>query len=331
MRAGRGVNGVAPATGGARLLEVEDLRISFVQYSQGLRRTRLDVITGLDLSVGAGELVAVVGASGAGKSLLAHAVLGLLPPNALEQGRLAFDGAPLDPARRAALRGREIALVPQSVTFLDPVARVGAQTRRAARLAGRSDPAAAVRQAYERVELPAGTERLYPHELSGGMARRVLMATATIGRPRLLIADEPTPGLHEDVVLETLANLRRSADEGAGVVLITHDLARALKVADRVAVFYAGTTVEEAPAAAFSGAGEGLAHPYSRALWDALPERGFRALPGAQPAPDALPPGCLFADRCPVAVDECLHQRPQARHVGGSRVRCTQAERVLTC
>lgn len=244
---------------------------------------------------------------------------------------MTFDGAPLDADRRAELRGREIALVPQSVAFLDPVARVGSQTRRAAELVGRPDPETAVRDAYDRLDLPAGTERLYPHELSGGMARRVLLATATIGRPRLLIADEPTPGLHSDIVAETLAQLRRSADEGAGVVLITHDLGRALQVADRVAVFYAGTTVEEAPAEAFAGDGSELAHPYSRALWDALPERGFRALPGAQPAPDALPQGCLFADRCPMAVDDCHRERPRRRLVGRSLVRCLRAEKVLTC
>ncbi len=315
----------------APILEVEQLAISFHQYDAGLRRTRLDVVTGLDLHVHAGELVAVIGASGSGKSLLAHAVLGLLPPNAEERGTIRFEGAPLDPDRRVRLRGRRIALVPQSVAFLDPTSRVGRQTRRAAVLAGRPDPAAATREAYARVDLAAGTERQLPHELSGGMARRVLGATATIGRPRLVIADEPTPGLHEAVVTETLTHLRGLADAGAGVVLITHDLEQALTVADRVVVFYAGTTVEELPATGLRGDGTGLHHPYTQALWAALPRNGFVPLHGSQPPPDELPPGCLFADRCPFVVAECRADRPAFRPVGTSTVRCVRAEEVVRC
>jgi peptide/nickel transport system ATP-binding protein len=307
------------------LLEIDGLTVTFTQYEAGLRRIELPVVTGLDLTVAAGELVAVVGASGSGKSLLAHAVLGLLPSNAAVGGRIAYEGAPLDERRLARLRGRELALVPQSVAHLDPVARTGTQTRRAAVLAGRPEPDRAVRHAYQRLDLPQGTDRRYPHELSGGMARRVLTATATIGRPRLVIADEPTPGLHEAVVRETLRGLRTLADEGAAVVLITHDLLGALSVADRLSVFYAGTTVETAPVSSFRGDGSALAHPYSRALWAALPANGFTPLPGAQPAPTALPPGCLFADRCPLVVEECHDGRPQPRPVGASIVRCVRA------
>ena len=307
------------------LLEIDELSVSFVQYERGLRRTRLDVVTGLDLDVDSGEVVAVVGASGSGKSLLAHAVLGLLPSNAVEGGTMVFAGEPLDPDRRARLRGREIAFAPQSIGFLDPVIRVGQQTRRAARLVGRADPRAATDEAYRRLELAADTQRRYPHELSGGMARRVLNATATIGTPRLIIADEPTPGLHETVIAETLQGLRQSADAGAAVVLITHDLVQALTIADRVAVFYAGSTVEQLPADAFDGGGRELHHPYTRALWRALPGNGFEPLPGGQPPPDDLPAGCLFADRCPLVVDECRRARPAPRPVGRSLVRCLRA------
>lgn len=309
------------------LLDVRDLSVTFTQYERGLRRVRLEVVTGLDLAVDAGELVAVVGASGSGKSLLAHAVLGVLPGNAETGGEIRYDGAPLDEARREVLRGREIALVPQSMTFLDPLARVGSQTRRAATLAGVADPAAATAEAYARLDLPAGSDRRHPHELSGGMARRVLTATATVGRPRLVFADEPTPGLHEAAVSETLRGLRALADDGAAVVLITHDLERALPIADRVAVFYAGTTVEVAPTSAFAGDGSALRHPYSRALWQALPRNGFVPLPGAQPPPTDLPAGCLFADRCPLVVDACRAERPPARRVAESLVRCIRADR----
>lgn len=313
------------------LLEVEGLAITFSQYERGLHRTELEVVTALDLHVGAGELVAVVGSSGSGKSLLAHALLGLLPRNAVERGSVRFDGAPLDLPRRRQLRGREIALIPQSVAHLDPTSRVGRQTRRSARLAGLDDPQAATERAYTRVELAPEAGRKLPHELSGGMARRVIGATATIGRPRLVLADEPTPGLHEAVVTETLRHLRQLADDGAGVVLITHDLERALEVADRVVVFYAGTTVEQLPAAAFTGDGDRLRHPYTRALWAALPRNGFVPLPGAQPPPDALPPGCLFADRCPLVVDACREALPDRRPVGDSLVRCIRADEVVPC
>jgi len=311
------------------LLSVRDLSITFVQYERGLRRRHLEVVTGLDLEADAGELVAVVGASGSGKSLLAHALVGVLPDNAVERGRVTYDGAPLDARRREALRGREIALVPQSVAHLDPLARVGRQARRAAELAGAADPAAAARAAFRRLGLGAEADRRYPHELSGGMARRVLTATATVGTPRLVLADEPTPGLQPELVAETLRGLRALADGGAAVVLITHDLLAALTVADRVAVFYAGSTVEVAPAAAFAGDGSGLAHPYSRALWRALPANGFAALPGAQPVPGSLPGGCLFADRCALAVAGCRAARPAPRLVGASLTRCLRAEDAL--
>lgn len=307
------------------LLSVEDFSLTFVQYEAGLRRRRLDVVTGLDLEVHAGELVSVVGASGSGKSLLAHAIVGLLPSNAVEGGRIAYDGAALDAARRRTLRGREIALVPQSVTYLDPLARAGAQARRAAELAGLSAPGEAARAAFDRLGLPAAVDERYPHELSGGMARRVISATATTGSPRLVLADEPTPGLHPAAVTETLAGLRRMADRGAAVVLITHDLLRAIEVSDRVSVFYAGSTVEAAPASSFAGDGGALRHPYTRALWAALPQHGFTPLPGAQPPPTDLPAGCLFADRCPYVADACLPRRPEPRRVAASTVRCVRA------
>ena len=307
------------------LLEVHDLGVKFLQYEAGLRRRRLEVISGLDLQADAGEVVAVVGSSGSGKSLLAHAVLGILPSNARQSGRILYRGEPLNRARLASLRGGEIALVPQTVAALDPVVRVGSQVKRAAQLAGAADPSSSARSAMQRLELPDRVALLYPHELSGGMARRVLTATATVGRPALVLADEPTPGLQPEVVKETLKGLRSMADDGTGVVLITHDLIGALEVADKVAVFYAGTTVEIAPATRFAGDGRLLRHPYSRALWEALPANGFKVLPGAQPAPTDLPCGCLFADRCPEREAQCELARPPAVSVDDSLVRCLHA------
>lgn len=260
------------------LLDVADLRVTFSQYERGLRRREVVALSAMSLTVGAGELVALVGASGAGKSLLGHAVLGMLPPNATEAGTVAYDGAPVTPAERRRLAGREVALLPQSVTYLDPTATVGAQVRRAARLAGASRSAARERAVDALAErgLEADVLRRYPHELSGGMARRVLAAAALIGTPRLVIADEPTPGLPAAVVATTLGGLRALASDERAVLLITHDLVGALEVADRVVVCDAGRTLEEAPVEAFTGDGGSLAHPYSRRLWRALPRNGMQ-------------------------------------------------------
>jgi peptide/nickel transport system ATP-binding protein len=266
------------------LLAVEQLRVAFVQYERGLRRRVVEVISGMDLSVDAGELVAVVGASGAGKTLLAHAVLGLLPPNAVEAGRVRFDGIEIPPVDRHRLAGRDVALLPQSVTYLDPMTDVGRQLRRAARLAGRPDPRTAAADALLARHLEAGVAARRPHELSGGMARRVLDAIATMGTPRLLFADEPTPGLHADVAAATLRRLRAMADDGTAVVLITHELPGALTIADRVVVCRAGRTIEDAAVTAFTGDGGALRAAYSRALWRALPENGFRLADGTTAA-----------------------------------------------
>ncbi|QCX29052.1 ABC transporter ATP-binding protein [Nocardioides jishulii] len=232
----------------------------------------------MSLDVRAGEVVALVGASGAGKSLLGHAVLGLLPPNATEQGRIAWRGEDVDVAARCRLAGREVALLPQALSHLDPTASVGAQLRRAARLAGVPRPATrqVATDALARQGLDASVLRLHPHQLSGGMGRRVLTAIALMGDPALVIADEPTPGLAPESVTAVLQRLRGMADDGRGVLLITHEISAALVVADRVVVVDRGRTLDEAPASAFSGSGQLLAHPYTRALWLALPANGFR-------------------------------------------------------
>ncbi|MFC5996276.1 ATP-binding cassette domain-containing protein [Pseudonocardia hispaniensis] len=261
---------------GPELLSVENLVVSFRQYERGLRRRTVTALSGMDLAVRAGEVVALVGASGAGKSLLAHAVLGMLPPNARETGLVRFDGEPVAPRARRRLAGRAITILPQSVTFLDPVATVGSQVRRSARLAGAAAPRVAAADALARRGLEPDVARRYPHELSGGMTRRVLLAMSTMGRARLVLADEPTPGLPADTVRAVLADFRALADEGRGVVLITHELAGAVEVADRVVICRDGRTVDTADPADFTGDGACLTHPYTRALWQALPAHGFR-------------------------------------------------------
>lgn len=302
------------------ILEIEDLTISFTQYDHGLRRIDLPVIRNLSVAVHEGEMVAVVGASGSGKSLLAHAVLGLLPGNCDACGNIYFNGNLLDAKKIQALRGHQIVLVPQSVNYLDPLMKIGPQVRK-------SKNAPAMRQKQEELfqyyDLPAETETLYPFELSGGMARRVLLSTAMMEQPRLLIADEPTPGLHLAAAKNALRHFRAFADAGNGVLLITHDIELALEVADSIAVFYAGTTVEEAKTADFQSQ-DSLRHPYTKALWRAMPQNGFQPLPGNQPYVKDLPPGCPFGPRCSQRTPECDGEIPK-RVLRCGTVRCIHA------
>lgn len=235
-----------------------------------------EVLHGLTLSVHEGEIVAVVGASGSGKTVLADALLGLYEPNATVRGTIWFDGVRQDAASLASLRGSGICLVPQSVSHLDPLMRVGEQVQGAPRGRTRAECArdrarreARQRELFELYGLAPEVARMYPHELSGGMARRVLLMSALMEEPRVLIADEPTPGLDLALAIRAVDDLRTFANTGAGVILITHDLELAVRVADRVAVFKEGCIVEETSASSFADPAL-LEHPFSRDLCRAL-------------------------------------------------------------
>ena len=191
--------------------------------------------------------------------------------------------------------------MPQSVNYLDPLMRVGRQVRHSVK---NGDASVVQRKVFKRYMLKQEVEDMYPFQLSGGMARRTLLATAMVSGAKVIIADEPTPGLDAMVIKEALQNFREFADNGCAVIMITHDIESALKIADKIAVFYAGTTVEIAPVGDFSGRGEALRHPYTKALWRALPQNGFIPLPGSQPSTHVLPKGCLFAPRCENYIDD---------------------------
>lgn len=308
-------------TGQEPVLKIEHLNISFRQYTEGMRQTQLDVIRDLDVEVNAGEMVAVVGSSGSGKSLLAHAVLGILPYNASTGGKITYRGSELTQERIEKLRGSEIVMVPQSLAYLDPLVKIGKQIRK-----GRKDQKTIdkLKGIFRKYDLKEEVENLYPFELSGGMNRRILISTAFIEEPRLVIADEPTPGLDLKVAKRAMGHFRELADMGAGVLVITHDLELALETADRVAVFYAGCTVEEAASEDFQTE-ETLRHPYSKALWRALPQHGFQFIEGVQPYVKEMPEGCPFSPRCHMCTDECGGEIPYRRLRGG-RVRCLYAK-----
>jgi peptide/nickel transport system ATP-binding protein len=240
-------------------LVITGLGLSFRRHDGG----RLTPLQGIDLRLQCGEVLGLVGGSGAGKSLVASALMQTLPRNAEPRGTILLDGAPV--------RQGSIALAPQGIDALDPLAPVGRQMARFGRLAG-LDPVTSSERAdrlLAELDLTPDTRTKHPHMLSGGMAKRVLLATSLMGGAKILIADEPTLGLdpaNADRIMTCLAAL---AGPARGVLVISHDLPRLAKIAGRIIVLRDGEMVEEAAAGAFCGEGHALAHPFSRALWQA--------------------------------------------------------------
>lgn len=323
-----------PSAGASPVLSVRGLGVRF--RMRGGRH--IAAVTDATFDLAAGECLALVGESGCGKSVLASALLGLLPGNAQTTGAALLTGP--DPAAPTDLlaadertlartvRGRRIGLVPQSpAAHLTPVRTVRSHITDVLReLTGARGPALTkgAETAAARAAFPADHLDRYPHELSGGLAQRAATALALIGDAPLLLADEPTTGLDRELVDRTADELRRHTDDGRALLMITHDLAAAERIADRVAVMYAGRIVELSPAAGFFGA-RGPRHPYARGLLDALPERGFTAIPGMPPELGDLPDGCAFAARCTRATDICS-ALPALTPGHGPSVACHHAE-----
>ncbi|PWI20482.1 ABC transporter ATP-binding protein [Streptomyces sp. Act143] len=303
------------------LLSVRDLRIAF---------GGVEVVRGLSFDVHAAEVLALVGESGAGKSLTARALLGMLPAGAARTGSVHPD--------LSGARGRRIALVPQdALSALSPVHPVGEQLAAAVRSVTRVSRAEArVRAvaALDRVGIPdaARRARSYPHEFSGGMRQRAVVAMATINEPDVLIADEPTTALDEerrDQVLGLLTEQREAV--GAALVLVTHDLDAVRRFADRALIMYAGRMTELGPVRDVLD--RPLA-PYTAGLLACLPQphhpraRRLPTLAGTPPTPDALPPGCAFAPRCAHATELCGREEPRPERVDGREVACHHREKV---
>lgn len=288
----------------------------------------MKVISDLTLSVSAGEVVAIIGSSGSGKSLLAHAILGILPSNANLTGKMKFDGNELDQKLKEELRGNEIALIPQSVNFLDPLMKVSNQAIGETKDEyDKKTRKLHQKKIFERYGLGEEVDDLYPFQLSGGMARKVLFSTALLQNPKLVIADEPTPGLDDVAIEETLKDIKQMANEGIGVLLITHDINAALKVSDKIAIFYSGYVIEITKSENFSGDGENLKHPYTRALYKALPQNGFNLYNGHQPIHGELSEGCIYYDRCDHPTDNCMKINPDLQEIEGKKVRCHRGHR----
>ena len=318
-----------------QLLEVEDLRTYF-QTRAGLVRS----VDGVSFSVGEGELLGLVGESGCGKSITALSIMRLISePGKIVGGSIKFKGEELTTAsseRMRAIRGNDIAMIFQDpMTSLNPVFTVGEQIAEALRLHRKLDRKKARESAIEamrEVSIPSPERRIndYPHQLSGGMRQRVMIAMALACDPEFLIADEPTTALDVTIqaqILELLDELRKTRK--LAVLLITHDLGVVAEVADRVCVMYTGKIVEESGVDAIF---ENPKHPYTQGLLRSVPkltvegvERAVRleTIEGTVPSPTNLPNGCHFAPRCKFRMDRCVHgEIPLYRTADASLVRC---------
>jgi peptide/nickel transport system ATP-binding protein len=310
-----------------KLLEVENVSISFIQYTKGLNQRDLKVISDLTLDVSEGEILAVLGSSGSGKSLLAHAIFGILPENARQKGKIKYKGKELSQEDKEELRGKEINLIPQSVNFLDPLMKISDQAIGNTESGSeKNEKKIKQREIFQHYNLGPEVDDMYPFQLSGGMARRVLVSTALLSDPKLVVADEPTPGLDEKTVIETLNHFKHMKEEGVGVLLITHDIHAALEIADRIGIFYSGFVIEIAENKDFSGDGENLLHPYTKALYKALPANGFELIKGHQPLHGEIGEGCPYYARCEMRFDRCKDERPELIDLGNKKIRCFKYE-----
>jgi oligopeptide/dipeptide ABC transporter ATP-binding protein len=293
----------------------------------------------VDLDVGAGELVAVVGESGSGKSVSFLAAMGLLPSTATVQGSVMLDGVQLVGAsakQMRSVRGRLLSMIFQDpLSALNPVHRIGAQISEMLKAHQKMSERAARARAVELLEVvgipqPGDRAMQYPHEFSGGMRQRVVIAMAIANSPKVLIADEPTTALDVTVQAQILEVIQKVQKQfGTAVVLITHDLGVVARVCDRVNVMYAGRFVERA---AVTDLFDAPTHPYTRGLLASLPQAGKeRLVPIVGFPPNMLrpPSGCAFRARCADAVSDCEHGVPELRAVGAAQSACIRAAELM--
>ncbi|WSR68380.1 ABC transporter ATP-binding protein [Streptomyces sp. NBC_01180] len=308
------------------LLEIKDLHVTY-----GSGAAAVPAVRGVDLTVGAGQKLGIAGESGCGKSTLALALLRLLPASATLSGEILLDGEDvltMKWGRLRAVRWAGASIVFQGAMHsLNAVHRIGDQIAEPLLVHHQATPAAArarARELLEQVGLPAARAEAYPHELSGGQRQRVMIAMALACGPQVIVADEPTTALDVMIQAQILRLIEQLvADQDISLLMISHDLAVLADTCDRLAVMYAGRVVEEGPAQqVFTAA----AHPYSTALSGAFPRigdpasrRAPRGLPGDPPDPAALPSGCTFHPRCPVALDECATSGQELRDAGPGR------------
>ncbi len=314
----------------APLLEVRHLRVEFAT-----RRGVLTAIDDVSLEIAPGEVLGVVGESGAGKSITGTAIIGLLePPGRIAGGEILLEGRRIDdlPAEEMRrIRGRRIGAIFQDpLTSLNPLYTVGRQiveTIQTHLPMGAAEARARAIDLLREVGIPAPERRIdhYPHQFSGGMRQRVVIALALCANPRLIIADEPTTALDVSIQAQIITLLKRLGREhGTAVMLVTHDMGVIAETADRVAVMYAGRIVEVGPVQEVIHHPQ---HPYTAGLMGSIPAIGQDAerlpqIEGSMPRLDAIPPGCAFNPRCPKAFERCRVERPDLLPAGATRAAC---------
>ena len=320
------------ATAPGPLLAVERLRVEFPT-----RRGTLVAVHDVSFDIAAGEVLGIVGESGAGKSLTGAAVIGLLdPPGRIAGGEIRLAGRRIDNLPHEAMRkvrGRDIGAVFQDpLTSLNPLYTIGRQLTETITTHLPLDAAAARARAIAllgEVGIPAAGRRFdhYPHQFSGGMRQRVVIALALAANPKLIIADEPTTALDVSIQAQIIELIRRLArDHGTAVMLVTHDMGVIAETCDRVAVMYAGRMVEIGPVADVI---HRPLHPYTSGLMGSIPSltaerERLTQIDGTMPRLDAIPPGCAFHPRCPQAVERCRRERPERAAIGATEVACWQ-------
>jgi peptide/nickel transport system ATP-binding protein len=312
------------------ILAVERLRVEFPT-----RRGTLVAVHDISFEIAPGEVLGVVGESGAGKSITGAAIIGLIdPPGRVAGGEIRLDGRRIDnlpPGQMRKVRGREIGAVFQDpLTSLNPLYTVGRQlveTIRTHLPLGESEARARAIALLEEVGIPAADRRIdhYPHQFSGGMRQRVVIALALAAQPKLIIADEPTTALDVSIQAQIIQLLKRLCrDHHTAVMLVTHDMGVIAETADRVAVMYAGRIVEVGPVADVIHRPR---HPYTVGLMGSIPSIGANVerlaqIDGTMPRLDAVPGGCAFHPRCPRAIDRCRAERPELAAVDGTSAAC---------
>jgi peptide/nickel transport system ATP-binding protein len=306
------------------LIRIANLRVAFSTRSEEIR-----AVDTVDLSIQSGDTLCLIGESGCGKTVMGMAIMGLLPTNAGISGTIRYGDQELLSAPEQTMqqiRGKEIAMISQnSGNALNPVMNVGDQVAEPLVIHHVCPEPEARREAIRLLSAlgfkdPERAAEQYPHEFSGGMRERILIALALICNPRLIIADEPTAGLDAQVKSQILNLIKKQVVGNRTLFLITHDLGTASFLCERIAVMYAGEIVESGPTK------DVLAmplHPYTQGLLASLPSAGLHPIPGMSPTPAHLPRGCRFFERCPAALDQCDSDHPEMIRAEGSRqVRC---------
>ncbi|MEY2734857.1 MAG: ABC transporter ATP-binding protein [Burkholderiaceae bacterium] len=312
------------------LLEVKDLVVEFPS-----RRGTLRALDHISFSIAPGEVLGVVGESGAGKSLTGAAIIGLLePPGRIASGEIRLEGQRIDNLpyeQMRHIRGRRIGAIFQDpLTSLNPLYTVGRQITETIQTHLQVTPDEARKRAIGLLEdtgIPAAAERIdhYPHQFSGGMRQRVVIALALAAEPKLIVADEPTTALDVSIQAQIISLLKRICrDRGAAVMLITHDMGVIAETCDRVAVMYAGRVAEIGPVHEVINQ---PAHPYTAGLMASIPDMDsdrerLNQIDGAMPRLNAIPKGCAYNPRCPKAFDRCLSERPELMTASATRAAC---------